>query len=76
MSTGATLTRASVARMDRYSKFRRAVERCALIKARVYHNGLIWRIEGGPACLDLGVLDLCTVTAADLAPKRLTHGNQ
>jgi hypothetical protein len=61
--------------MEERSNFRRTVERCALIRARVYFNGFIWRIEGGPACLDLGVLDLSAVTPADLKSTRRKDGN-
>jgi hypothetical protein len=76
MSTGTPLTRASVARMDPRSHFRRTVERCAVIRARVYHNGFIWRIEGGPACLDIGALDLSAVTSSDLNPRGKHHGSK
>lgn len=64
--TDTALSAASVRRMARYSNFRKTVERCARQGVRVTHNGFVWLIEGGPAGVRFGVLDLSTVKAADL----------
>ncbi len=70
------LSAASVQRMDKRSNFRRAVERCARAGVRVTHNGFVWLIEGGPAGVRFGMLDLSTMTAGDLTSKGRKRGNK
>ena len=71
------LSLAFVQNLDKRVKFRRTVERCARLGVEITHNGFIWLLEGGPAAVSFGALDLSTVTAADLAPtRRKTNGNR
>jgi hypothetical protein len=74
--TGTALTAASVQRIARHSNFRKMVERCARMGVRVTRTGFTWLIEGGPAGVRFGVLDLSTMTAGDLTSRRRKRGNK
>ncbi len=75
LPSGCVLSAASVQRMDTRSNFRKTVERCAALGVRITHNGIVWMLEGGPADVRFGALDLSTLTLADLK-RRNTHGNR
>jgi hypothetical protein len=70
------LCAASVQQVVKFANFRRIVDRCSALGIRVTRTGFSWLIEGGPAGVYFGALDLSTVKPSDLTRARHKNGRE